>query len=98
MYMKMEASQKQESRKKCSKIGGVRKSSRSLIVISLTLMIALTEIITVTARPTPDRYRVGGRREDSDYEDLDQGASAPYQNQEADGSQNADGYEDGEPG
>lgn len=99
MYMKMEANLKQESREKCSKIGGLRKSPpKSLIVILLTLMFALTEIIIVTARPAPDRYRVGRRREDSDYDDLDQGASAPYQNQEGDGSQNADGYEDGEPG
>lgn len=101
--MKMEASIDQQverkgRRKECpkSKFSDVRKSSRSLIIISLTIMFALAEIVTVAARPP--RYRYNGQEDIGDYDDLDQGASAPYQNQEGDGGQNADSYGDNEPG
>lgn len=99
MKMEVHWQEKREGKRRgrglISRIGEIRKSS---IIISLTLMFVLTEIITVTAGRLHFKNRYNGLEDIGDYDDLDQGASAPYQNQEGDGGQNTDSYGDNEPG
>lgn len=92
--MKMEVYE-QEKQRNCSRLSGWKSRQGSFVIVSLLLIVVLNEINTVTSLYIP---RNGFRGDESDYEDLEQGASAPYQNQEGDGSQSTDGYEDNEPG
>lgn len=74
-------------------------------MISLAVLVVISQIVNVVVSmyiPSPNMLM---RREDdidtdgenSENDELDSNASAPYQNQEG-GGQNADGYDDGETG
>lgn len=69
---------------------------------TVAAVVLVSNIITmVAALYIPDnqvlRFQVMSRRQENDDEDLDRGASAPYQDQ-GDGQKATDGYEDNEPG
>lgn len=75
------------------------------VIIYLTIVLISSQVmITVLSFHIPNHhYRYGPMRRQDDIdsdgdEELDSGASAPYQNQDEGGQGSSDGYEDNEPG
>lgn len=78
------------------------KKPKSVVIAVSALLMIINYIMAVQALYIPDsqlsQYDTILRRQDSDDDDMDRGASAPYQNQDDGQGGNADGYEDGEAG